>query len=366
MKLSTLIILLLFPFVLLSQITASHRYNQALTGNSNVSCITNPDIAWIFETGDQIKSAPVVTPEHIVIGNTAGSVFCLNHNGDLIWKDTTDNSIEAPALILDNTVFIGNLSGTLNAFNLSTGERKWTYRAENQIMGAPNWFEMKGRKYLLIGSYDYYLHCVDATTGEMLWKYELDNYLNGTVAVSNGKAVFGGCDGFLHVVDLKSGTSLQRFDIATYIAGSPAISNGVAYIGDYDGGMTAVNLITNINQWQYRMEENTQPFVASPATDGNLVFNGSRDKHAYCFDATSGDMIWKVNTGMKIDASPVICTNGVLFINTRGELYLLKQESGEAEMEYNLGVPVFSCPSIIKNAIVIGAADGNVYFLTQN
>lgn len=342
-----------------------HRYDPSLRGQSGVDCLLSPEIAWIFESGDQFKAAPVVAGEYIVAGNTAGTVFCLDMYGKLLWKDSTDNSIEAPVLILDNTVYVGNLSGNLYALDLFTGKRKWVYQADNQIMGAPNWYRAEGQTCLLAGSYDYYLHCVDAATGSSIWKYELDNYLNGTVAVSGQRAVFGGCDGFMHVVDLITGKALQRFDVATYIAGSPVIFDHFACTGDYDGGMTCADLNKNIISWTYRDDKNTQAFVASPATNGALIFNGSRDKHAYCFDCKSGEVIWKVNTGMKIDASPVIANNGVVFINTRGELYLLNENNGAVMMQYDLGVPVFSSPAVVNNALVISAADGNIYFLTQ-
>ncbi len=36
-------------------------------------------------------------------------------------------------------MYAGNLDGTLFAIDLQTGNILWTYKTENQIMGAPAW-----------------------------------------------------------------------------------------------------------------------------------------------------------------------------------------------------------------------------------
>jgi len=178
------------------------RGDQHLTGVSNTTLPESPNLLWIFETGDNIKSAPVVAKNKVVVGSTDGFVYCVDTSGELLWKFDTENSIEAPALILDNTVYVGNLDGMLFALNLDSGEKLWEYECENQIIGSANWWTEGGTTYIFMGSYDYYLHCVDAKTGELKWKYESDNFINGAAACAGGKAMFGGCDGYLHVVDV--------------------------------------------------------------------------------------------------------------------------------------------------------------------
>ena len=65
---------------------------------------------------------------------------------------------------------------------------------------------------MLVGSYDFKLHCVDAATGRSNWVYETGNYINGSPAVANGQAVFGGCDGLLHVISLADGKQVKEVE----------------------------------------------------------------------------------------------------------------------------------------------------------
>ena len=77
------------------------RGDQCLTGVSNTTIPDSPKLLWTFQTGDNIKSAPVVDNGKVVVGSTDGFVYCLDMNGKLLWKFKTNNSIEAPALIHD-------------------------------------------------------------------------------------------------------------------------------------------------------------------------------------------------------------------------------------------------------------------------
>jgi len=191
------------------------RGNQQLSGVSRTDLPDQPKLLWNFQTGDNIKSAPVVDQGKVVVGSSDGVVYCLDLQGKLVWKFETGNAIEAPALIYKNTVYIGNLNGTMYAIDLNSGKKKWEYETENQIIGSANWWEAGGTTYILFGSYDYFLHCVDAQTGTVKWKYESDNFINGAPACFGGKTYFGGCDGFLHVVDIVTGKADKKIDVST-------------------------------------------------------------------------------------------------------------------------------------------------------
>ena len=101
------------------------RGNQSLTGVSNTKIPNSPRLLWTFQTGDNIKSSPVVANGKIVVGSTDGFVYCLDINGKLLWKFETNNAIEAPALLLNNVVYIGTLDGMFYALVLNSGKKLW-------------------------------------------------------------------------------------------------------------------------------------------------------------------------------------------------------------------------------------------------
>jgi len=341
------------------------RGNAQLQGYTTIEFPQKIKLKWTYDAEGIFKSAPVISEGKIVVASTSGEMLCLDFKGKLLWKFKTENSIEAPALIQDGMVYFGNLSGSLFALDLKTGTKKWEYKTENQIMGAPAFLAVNGKKILAVGSYDYYLHGIDASTGKGLWKYESDNFLNAAPALYDGKAVFGGCDGFLHLVNMKDGKPESKIEVATYVPSSPAISEGKAYIGDYDGGVTCIDLTTKKKLWNFKNPASDLPFIASPSIIDNKLIIGSRDKFLYCFDRKTGKQIWKKNTGNRVDASTVVNKKQVLMVNMRGDVMLLNLSDGSVVWTYELGVGITNTPAVVQNAIVVAASDGNVYFLGE-
>ena len=357
-------ITILFPIRdVSSQAWNMFRGNQALHGFVEEDFPNQVNILWTFATLDEIKASPVIADNKIVIGSTDGNVYCLDMQGRLIWKFATGTAIEGTALILDGNVIVGNLYGTLYSLKLENGEKNWEFTAENQFSGAPNFWKGDNKSYILIGSYDYYLYCIDANTGNIVWKYEANNYINGAVSVHSNKAVFGGCDGLLHIVNIQTGKAEDMIEIATYVAGSPGIVDNAAFIGDYDGGFTAIDLTSKKIKWNWTNETTHLPFIASPSVYKEKVVVGNRDKFVYCFNKNNGEVIWKYNTGNKVDASCVISTTGVLACNMRGDVMLLDLKNGRLIWNYELGSAIHANPLLVNNKIIVGSGDGSIYCL---
>lgn len=342
-----------------------YRGNSALTGVSKAKLGADFSMQWQFETEDAVKASPLVAEGRILVGSTDMNMYCLDLNGKEMWRFKTDNAIESPALILNGTVYFGNLDGALYALDLKTGRKKWMYMTDGQIMGAPNWGMSGKDTVILIGSYDFFLHCVSAKSGTKKWAYESDNYLNGAPSVENGYAYFGGCDGFLHKVNIQNGQASKKVEIATYVAASPVVENDMAFVGDYDGRFSAVDVLNDSVAWVYEHEDVHLPFIASAALSEKYILAASRDKHIYCFNKQNGKLQWRKNSGLRIDASPIIIENGVLIVNMRGDIQFYDIKSGEMEWSYELGVAVQGNPAVIDGKIILGADDGSVYCLSN-
>jgi outer membrane protein assembly factor BamB len=337
------------------------RGDQALTGTTVFEFPAKPEILWTFKTDDEIKSSPVSCNNKIIAGSGDGYVYCLDLTGKLIWKFNSGNTIEAPALILEGNVYIGNLEGSLFSLDLNTGNKNWVYKTDNQISGSPNYCRIGENWYILVGSYDYNLHCVDARSGKLKWKYESDNFINGAAACQAGVAVFGGCDGFLHLVDINTGSLKEKIEVATYVAGSVALSGNYAFVGDYDGKFTCINLMDKKILWQWKDETTNLPFIASPSVLKDRVLIGNDNKYLYCFDKLTGRLIWKFNTGSRVEASTVVSINKVLTANMRGDLFILDANKGGKLWSYETGTPVSGTPAVLKDKFIVATTDGYIY-----
>jgi eukaryotic-like serine/threonine-protein kinase len=329
----------------------------------------------------------------IVVGSADGNVYGITLDGKMKWKINTGNGVEAPALIHGNMAYVGNYEGKVFAIEVATGRTVWTYETEGQIMGAANYWEPAENKrsgygavgssgsvaagssgsgalgsggsaaggVVVVGSYDYFLHGIDAATGKGLWKYEADNFLNGAPAIYDGVAVFGGCDGLLHQVRVKDGTLVSRKEVASYIAGSVAVDRGLTYVGDYDGKFTCMELSSGKELWSYKDDATDLPFIAAPSLSNDRVFIGSRDRHVYAFDKKSGKLVWKVNAGGRVDASPVLVKDALVVATMRGDLKIMNAADGRTRWSYELGSPVTGNPAVIDGYIIAGADDGRIY-----
>jgi outer membrane protein assembly factor BamB len=337
------------------------RGDQALTGTTLFELPAKPEILWTYKIDDEIKSSPVSCSNKIIVGSGDGYVYCLDLAGKLIWKFNSGNTIEAPALILEGNIYVGNLGGSLFSLNLNTGYKNWEYKTDNQISGSPNYWKTGENWYILVGSYDYNLHCVDARSGKLKWKYESDNFINGSPACQSGVAVFGGCDGFLHLVDISTGKLKEKIEVATYVAGSASLSGTYAFVGDYDGKFTCVNLKDQRIMWQWKDETTNLPFLCSPSVLKDRIITGNDNKYVYCLDKTTGKLIWKFNTGSRVEASTVVSFNKVLIANMRGDLFILDLNNGKKLWSYEIGTPVSGTPAILKDKFIVAAADGYIY-----
>ena len=353
------------------------RGDAQFSGRSDAAIPQKPTLLWTFKTSDAVKASPVVCNGVIVVGSADGNVYGITLEGKMKWKINTGNGVEAPALIHGDMAYVGNYDGKVFAIEVASGRTVWTYETEGQIMGAANYWEPGENRrggngpeggrvaaaggVVVVGSYDYYLHGIDAATGKGLWKYEADNFLNGAPAIYDGVAVFGGCDGLLHQVRVKDGTPVSRKEVASYIAGSVAVDRGFTYVGDYDGKFTCMELSSGRELWSFKDDATDLPFIAAPSLSNDRVFIGSRDRHVYSFDKKSGKLVWKVNTGGRVDASPVLVKDALIVATMRGDLMIMNASDGRTRWSYELGSPVTGNPAVIDGYIIAGADDGRIY-----
>lgn len=339
------------------------RGDADLSGVSQAEIPDELSVLWTFEGTEQFKSSPVVCQDRVIAASLDGTLYALDLQGKKHWHFKADNGFEAPAIIHDNRVYVGDMDGIMHCLNLYTGDTLWHFQTDGQIMGSPIVYNWKGTNTLLFGSYDYFLYALNPEDGSLLWKYESDNYINGAPACLDGKAVFGGCDGFLHIVNVPDGKLIKKVEVATYVAGSACLEDNMAFIGDYDGRFSAIDLEKETIKWRWEDETKNLAFIASPSLFQDMLVVGCRDKFLYCFDKNDGSLIWKRNTGSRVDASAIISYNRVLVANMRGDVLVCDLKSGKPVQSFEFGAAISATPALIDGKVIIAAEDGNIYCL---
>jgi outer membrane protein assembly factor BamB len=162
-------------------------------------------------------------------------------------------------------------------------------------------------------------------------------------------------------VDLRSGEADEKIDVATYVASSAAILGDLAYLGDHDGRFSSIDLKEGSIRWTWANEKASLPFLASPSVTPEYVIIGNEDRNVYCLDRRTGELIWKFNTGSRVNASVVVAGRDVLTANMRGDLHILDIEDGTPRWTYELGSMVIGNPAVSGGKFYVAASDGYLY-----
>ena len=344
---------------------AVFRGNSELTGQAAGNLPDELELAWKFQTGNSIKSTPVIAGATAYVSSTDKYLYAIDlQTGKEKWRFEADDELEASPLFHDGVIYIGSNGGLLYAIDAATGQPKWTFKDAGKITGSANIAidPETGRPLLVFGSYDSNLYCLNADDGSIRFIHPADNYINGSVAVANNTVFFGSCDAMIYQVPIADPDAVKTIDAGSYVAANPAVHNGIIYAGNYDGMFIAADIATQTILWKY--DDTQDAFFSSPAVNEEVVIVGCRDKKLYCFDKTTGDIRWTFLAGDNFDSSPVICGGKVIIGNDDGRLYILDIQTGKEVFSYTLGSPITGSAAIAQNHILIGDDNGTLYAFT--
>ena len=335
---------------------------QGLLGRAATQLPDSLSILWKFRTGSEVKSSAAIVDGRVFIGSSDANVYALDLvTGQKLWSYAMGDAVESSPLWIDGVVFVGSSDGFLYALEAESGQLKWKYETAGEILSAPNWTRSSDGQdvWILVGSYDNRLHCVHAESGQAVWTYETDNYVNGSPAVADGRAVFGGCDALIHVVALDEGAGVVSIDSGSYIAGSAAFLDGQVYVGNYENVFLRADVDRGEIAWRHT--ESKAPIFSSPAVTEDKVIFGSRDDLVYALRRDNGQRLWTFKTLGEVDGSPAVCGDKVIVGSGDGRLYMLRLADGKEVWSYEIGRPIASSPAVAQGVVVIGCDDGTVY-----
>ncbi len=339
----------------------SFRGNSSLQGYAAVDIPSEPQLLWTVEHKVRSVSSPVVLGGTVYWCNRRGKITGMGTDGQPVFEYDFATAVEAPLMVYDSVLYVARIDGTLSALSLRTKKILWEYETEGQLSGSANIIGEGGRRYVLFGSYDYYLYCLDAATGTLISRFESNYYINGAVASSGRFAVFGGCDALVRKVDVLRGVMTDSLQLVAYVPASPAIDNNTAYIGDYNGTIYAIGLDAMKVDTLYRNSKGEDnAFLSTPAVnDGQIVFYGS-DKHLRMM-TTKGAELWKFLIGDTGESSPVLTRKHVLACSRSGVVYLLDRKTGLLQWRYDIGEQIAASPAVISGRFYILTAKGTLF-----
>jgi outer membrane protein assembly factor BamB len=269
------------------------------------------------------------------------------------------------------------------------------------------------RTLVYVGNSSGTMAAYDATTGERVWWYKAGAGINSSPAVVANTVYFGASDDYLYAVNATTGALVCRFHTGGVISSSPVVADPdgtgrLVFIGDNgitggdDGGhLWAINAVdpnaaANCSlRWMFdgfgaTPGSQPQAGVWSPPAFGEdvngrplIVFGGSSpDNAVYAVDARTGSRVWRFQTQVfhpdnDVGAGPTISppgvngfTDGVAYVAGKNRIvYALNLRTGVKLWEFRIrddapaaGGATRSTAALVGNRLLLGYGEG-VYSL---
>jgi len=200
------------------------------------------------------------------------------------------------------------------------------------------------------------------------------------VTAADGNIYFGSTGGDVIAMDAESGAEIWRkpfevsssgglgcapAEVSVPLYGTPVVLGELLYVAGFDGKVYAINTASGAERWIYPRQGNLHSFVGGLAVNEGSLYIGSIGGVIYALEAETGDLIWQLETGGQIWATPTI-DGDTLFIGTFDKkLYAIDINSGSEKWQqpFETQGPIISTPVVNNGIVYISSFDRHIYAL---
>jgi len=288
-------------------------------------------------------------------GGGLGAIFSRqSQEGD----SPLDGVYGLPALTGD-LLLISSYDHNLYAFDRSTGTLRWSFSAEEGIVGGVTVYE--GVAYF--GASDYRIYAVDVTTGEPVWDapFSTNNWVWGAPAVDDTRVYVGSMDHRVYALDRQTGSLVWQQELGGSIPGSVTLSDGALYVGAVDKELHALQASDGSEAWSASLGD----WVWGEAVvEGGYVYACSLDGKVHGLAVGDGSPRWEpVVLDGALRAGPALQDGHLIVGAESGKVYRIDVENGTAEELAAAQGGVLSRPAVVDNMVYVGTTLGNVVAL---
>ncbi len=329
----------------------------------------------------------------------------------------------AVPVIANGMIFALDSESTVRAIDVANGDRIWRQRlvprGENRTVGFGGGIAHAGDRVVVTTGYGQ-VHALSETDGTLLWTRNVGVPIRTAPTVVSGRAFITTTDNQLLAIDVNDGTVLWNHRAFTESAGllaatSPAANSDIVIAPFTSGELDAVRIQTGNVTWSDQLTRtgtftplaNINAIAARPVIHGGRVYAVSHSGRFVAIDLRTGERIWTANIAsmqtpwvvgsyiyvVTVDAEviclsardgrirwitqldqyegrnernevqyvgPVLVSERLLVISSRGHLFELSPFTGEIRDETRLGDDVTLPPIVANNTLYIYTADGDI------
>lgn len=248
-------------------------------------------------------------------------------NGAQVWrypeKQEANKLFYAPPAIKDDLLVVGSYNSELYGLDANTRVVRWSFtQAKNRWVASP----------LIIGEQIFapnsdgslYVLTLD---GLLDWKVDTGGELWAQPA-TNGTLVFiPSLDHFLYAYDIAGKKLAWSIDLKGSLVNSAILDEaGDLYIGNIAGQLYKIRA----NDGRILNEITLKGGIwSTPLIVGEKIYLGDQKGNFYGIYASNFEQQWVINTGSPVIASPIALEDGILYMNTEGNIVKINDQGLE-------------------------------------
>jgi outer membrane protein assembly factor BamB len=152
------------------------------------------DVLWQRDLGAPLQSAPALAGDRVYASLNDGRLVALSlQTGDVLWTSALDepgNDI----LALDERLYVGSRDDWFYCLNTKDGKRKWRWRNDADVVGAP----AIDRRRVYFVALDNMLRALNRNGGSLAWKRSLPMRPSSGPLLSGNLLIVPGLSAELH------------------------------------------------------------------------------------------------------------------------------------------------------------------------
>ncbi len=248
----------------------------------------------------------------------------------------------------------GKRDYVLQCVNLLNRNKVWTRPVKDAASGS-----IIVNDKLILGQTEGIVQAFDLITGELKWSFETKERLLAPPSASLELVYQPGDNGSVFVINASDGQVVSRQKLGSPILGTVAVGD-LCYLVDMSGNVCALKNDSGIIVWKSSV---TGPIWSAPATDGSRVYVTGNIGEVNAFDSNTGEKLWHFDAQEVIKSSPIVVGEYVLFGTMSGKLYSLKALDGTLVAQREFAGAISQSPISDGQFTYVATDDGELVCL---
>lgn len=192
----------------------------------------------------------------------------------------------------------------------------------------------------------------------LLWDYDIEGGVGPSgIAVADAVLFVNALQGEMFTFDISTGGKIGNIKFLGKDASTSPLILGNDVIAAFAGDKKASLVSYDISLGKTNWIKNYGDIQTSPVLKDGFVFFGNLRGIQYKVDITSGNKVWKYNSGSPIHSTCAAAEGFLIFGTDKGRISCLSTDDGKEVWKIETKAPVMSTPMINNGKVYLGGND---------